>query len=237
MLLLKYPYTQTPSKNPLPHLTSSSTHSHNLFTRDDKRKETRKREPLHTSPLVSHEPVGNRLHIRPRRANRIIEIVLVHAAGIVAAEGLVVVVIAGIELLEAVAGLGALGAVADHLEDAAAGVGRVEGDAGVGLHDARVADAVVGGADADVAAGFLHDDAEDDAGVDAGLGRDLLDGGLDEAHFARAVVEGHEGRVCRPQLLEAGPGVRVGEVRGRAAVGDVGAAHARAAVVAAAWGA
>ena len=178
---------------------------------------------------MSHKPVGNRLNVSAGSANGVVEIVLVHGPGVVAAERFVVVVVPGVQLLEAVSGRGPLGPIADHLEDAALGVARVESDAGVGLHDARVADAVVGGADADVAAGFLHDDAEDGAGVDAGLGGHLLDGGLDEADFAGAVVEGHQGRVLRPELLVTGPGAWVGEVGGRAAVRDVAAADTGAA--------
>ena len=106
------------------------------------------------------------------------------------------------------------------------GIARVESDAGVRLHDARVPDAVVRGADADVAAGFLHDDAQDDALVDAGLGADLLNGLLDEVDFAGAVVEGHEGGVLRPEGVVAGPVFGVGEVGGWAAVLDVAAADA-----------
>ena len=197
---------------------------------------------LHTSPLVSHEPVGNRLDISTSSADGIVEIVLVHGPGVVAAERLVVVVVPGVELLEAVPGRGTLGAVADHLEDAAFRIARVEGDAGVGLHDARVADAVVGGADADVAAGFLHDDAEDDAGVDAGLGGDFGNRFLDEADFAGAVVEGHQGGVLGPEGLVAGPGAWAWEVGSGAAVLDIATTDAgtgRAWVVgwAVGWGA
>ena len=89
------------------------------------------------------------------------------------------------------------------------GVARVESDAGVGLHDARVADAVVGGPDADVAAGLLHDDAKDDTGVDAGLGGDLLDGGFDKADLAGAIVERHQGGILRPEGVVVGPGTCV----------------------------
>ena len=188
---------------------------------------------------MAHEPVGDGLDISSGGADGVVEVGLVHGSGVVPAEGLVVVVVAGVELLEAVAGRGALGAVADHLEDAALGVAVVEGDTGVGLHDARVADAVVGGADADVAPGFLHDDAEDDALVDAGLRADFLDGLFDEADFAGAVVEGHQGGVLGPEGLVAGPGVWVGEAGSWAAVLDIGttdAAWTGGTAVVAAWG-
>lgn len=187
---------------------------------------------------MSHEPVCDGLDISAGGANGVVEIILVHGPGVVAAESLVVVVVPGVELLQAVSGRSTLGAVADHLEDAALGVARVERDTGVGLHDAGVADAVVRGADADVAAGLLHDDAEDDAAVDAGLGGDLLNGSLDEGDFAGAVVEGHQGGVLGPEGLVAGPGVWVGEVGSWAAVWDVattdgGTIVARAVVAAA----
>ena len=175
---------------------------------------------------MSHEPVGNRLNISTGSANRVVEIILVHGARVIPAESLIVVAVSLIQLLQAVPGRSALGAVANHLEDAALGIVRVEGDAGVGLHDARVPDAVVRGPDADVAAGFLHDDAQDDALVDAGLGADLVNGFLDEVDLAGAVVEGHERGVLGPEGLVAGPILGVGEVGGRAAVLDIAAADA-----------
>lgn len=170
---------------------------------------------------MSHEPVGNRLDISASGANGVVEIILVHRSRVVAAESLVVVVVPCVQLLQAITGRSTLGTVADHLENAALGVAWVESDTGVGLHDARVTDAVVRGANADVAAGFLHDDAKDDAAVDAGLGGDLLNGSLDEGDFAGAVVEGHQGGVLGPEGLVAGPGVWVWEVGSWAAVWDV----------------
>lgn len=170
---------------------------------------------------MSHEPVGNRLDISASGANRVVEIILVYGARVVAAESLVVVVVPSVQLLQAITGRSTLGTIADHLENAALGVARVESDTGVGLHDARVADTVVRGANADVAAGFLHDDAQDDAAVDAGLGGDLLNGSLDEGDFAGAVVERHQGGVLGPEGLVAGPGVWVWEVGSWPAVLDV----------------
>ena len=178
---------------------------------------------------MSHEPVGNRLNVSTGSANWVVEIVLVHGPGVVAAERLVVVVVPGIQLLQAISGRGTLSTVASHLENTAAGVARVESDPGVRLHDTGVSNTVVGGTDADVAAGFLHDDAEDGAGIDAGLGGDLLNSGLDKVDLARAVVEGHQGGVLGPELLVAGPGARVGEVGSWAAVCDIATADAGAA--------
>lgn len=47
------------------------------------------------------------------------------------------------------------------------------------LHDPRVLDSVIGGRGTDAAAGFLHDDGEDEAVVDEGFVGDFLDGGVD----------------------------------------------------------
>ena len=186
---------------------------------------------------MTHEPVRNRLNISTSSANRVIEIFLVHRPRVIAAESLVVVVILSIQLLQTIPRLGALGAVANHLENAALGVVGVESDAGVGLHDTRVTDTVVGGTDADVAAGFLHDDAKDDAGIDAGLRGDTLNGSLDEADLAGAVVEGHQGGVLGPKGVIVGPGAGVWKVGGRAAVWDVAATDAGAAGGGGGWGA
>ena len=175
---------------------------------------------------MAHEPVSNRLNINTRGANRVIEIALIHRPRVVAAESLVVVAVLGVQLLQPIPRRRTLRTVADHLKDATLRVAGIERDTGVGLHDARVADAIVGRADADVAAGFLHDDAQDDALVDAGFGRDPGDGGSDVGDFAGAVVEGQEGGVLRPEGVVVGPGAWVREPGGRAAVGDVAPAHA-----------
>ena len=170
---------------------------------------------------MSHESVGNSLNISTGSANWVVEIILVHRARVVSAESLVVVAVPSIKLLQAVPRRGTLGTVANHLDDAAVGIVRVESDTSVGLHDARVTDAVVRGTDADVAAGFLHDDAQDDAFVDAGLGADFLNGLLDEVDLAGAVVEGHELGVLGPEGVVAGPVLGVGEVGSWAAILDI----------------
>ena len=189
---------------------------------------------------MSHEPVGNRLNISTGSANWVVEIVLVHRARVVSAESLVVVAVPSIQLLQAVPGRSTFGTVANHLEDAAMRIARVESDTSVGLHDARVTDTVVRGTDADVAARFLHDDAQDDAFVDAGLRADFLNGFLDEVDLAGAVVEGHEAGVLGPESLVAGPVVWVGEVGSWAAVLDIATTDAGTAgwtIVVTAWGA
>lgn len=188
---------------------------------------------------MSHEPVGNRLDISTGSANWVVEIILVHGARVISAESLIVVAVSSIQLLQAIPGRSALGTVANHLENAALGIIRVESDTSVGLHDARVTDTVVRGTDADVAARFLHDDAQDDAFVDAGLGADFLNGFLDEVDLAGAVVEGHEGGVLGPESLIAGPVTWIGEVGSWAAVLDIAttnAGTARGTTIVTAWG-
>lgn len=93
---------------------------------------------------MAHQAVGRIADIRGRRPHGVVEVLLVDRARVVATEGLVVVSVLRLELLQAIAVLGALGAVADHLEDATGGVLGVELGAVVGLHQARVADSVVG---------------------------------------------------------------------------------------------
>lgn len=58
----------------------------------------------------------------------------------------------------------------------------------MGLHEARVEDGVLGCDDADAACGFLHDDGEDEARVDAARGGDLLDAGFHLGDFGAGVV-------------------------------------------------
>lgn len=58
----------------------------------------------------------------------------------------------------------------------------------VGLHQARVGDGEGGGADADAAVGFFHDDGEDEARVDRGGGGDLEDGFVEVLGFGGGVV-------------------------------------------------
>ena len=83
---------------------------------------------------------------------------------------------------QAVAGVGSGGALADHGGDDVVGARVLDpavvvagAGAVVALHDARVADAVVGRRGAHAAAALLEDDGEDEAVVDAGLVGDLLD--------------------------------------------------------------
>ena len=180
----------------------------------------------HTGPLVPHEPVRNRLNISTRGAYRVVEISLIHRPRVVAAESLIVIAVLGVQLLQSVPRRSPLRTIADHLKDATLRVARIERDTGVGLHDAWVADAIVRRADADVAAGLLHDDAQDDARVDAGFGRDRLDGGLDVGDFAGAVIEGHESGVLRPEGIVVGPVAWVWEPGGGTAVVDVAPANA-----------
>ena len=185
---------------------------------------------------MPHEPVSNRLNISTRGADRVIEISLIHRPRVVSAESLIVVAVLGIQLLQSISRRSALRTVADHLKDAALRIARIERDTGVGLHDARVPDAIVRRADADVTAGFLHDDAQDDTLIDAGFRRDPLDGGLDVCDFAGAVVEGHEGGVLRPEGVVVRPVAWVRESGGGTAVVDVAPAHAAGSGAAAAWG-
>jgi hypothetical protein len=49
------------------------------------------------------------------------------------------------------------------------------------LHQPRVLDAIIRRLDPHIPPGFLHDDTQDDADVNAGFGRHTLNGGLDEA--------------------------------------------------------
>jgi hypothetical protein len=87
----------------------------------------------------------------------------------------------GKTLFEAVAAGCACGSVLNHLRDLAAGAGVYDAGVVAGscaivrLHEAWVADAVVGGWCSYASVAFLHDDGEDKAGVDAGGGSDRLD--------------------------------------------------------------
>ena len=161
---------------------------------------------------MTHEPIGNRLNIGSGSTNRVIEIILVHRSRVISAESLIVVVVPGIKLLQAVSGGGSLSAIPDHLENATLGVTGVESNTSVGLHDARISNTVVGSTDTDVAAGFLHDDAKNSPSINAGFWADLLNGSLNEADFARAVVEGHEGGILGPESVIRSPGAWVRKV-------------------------
>lgn len=106
-------------------------------------------------------------------------------------------------LREAVAGRGARRAVADHARDDACGARVLHavlvagGRAVVVLHQARVADAVVGRRGADAAAALLDDDSEDEAVVHARLAGYLLDGVPDGALVGERVS-------WRSRILEDG---------------------------------
>lgn len=93
---------------------------------------------------MTHQAVGRIPDIRARGANGVVEVPLVDRPRVVPTERLVVVAVLLLELLQAITVLGALGAVADHLEDAAGGVFGVELGTVVRLHEARVADSIVG---------------------------------------------------------------------------------------------
>ena len=91
-------------------------------------------------------------------------------------------------------------AVVDHLLDGAGRAGVLHATivvacrgAVVILHQSWVAYAVVGRRGAHTAAGFLHDDGEDEAVVDAGLLGYRLDAVVNGAYFGAAVV-------CLPEL-------------------------------------
>jgi hypothetical protein len=126
------------------------------------------------------------------------------------------------ELLEPGAGGGPGSAIGDHLvdlglwarRDAGAGTAAV-----VGLHEARVDDAVVGGGHAHAALALLHHDGQNEALVDAGGAGHLLDGALDAGDLTRRVVGApgvppagvrHGGGIGRPEVV---PGAPDGHVR------------------------
>lgn len=155
---------------------------------------------------MTHEPIGNRLNIASGSTNRVVEIILVYRSRVISAESLIVVMVPSIKLLQAVSGGGSLSAIPDHLENATSWVAGVESDTSVGLHDARISNTVVGSTDTDVAAGFLHDDAKNSAGINAGFGADFFYRSLDEADFAGTVVEGHQGGILGPESAIISPG-------------------------------
>lgn len=67
------------------------------------------------------------------------------------------------------------------------------------LHEARVLHGAEGRIDANAAAGFLHNDGEDEAVVDERLLRDLLDAVVDVLDFVAAVVRHAELVAARGQ--------------------------------------
>ncbi len=122
-------------------------------------------------------------------------------AGVVAASSLVVrssiarATVGGDELLQPITIGSTHGTITDHLLDLG-GWARVLDCtvdvaatlAVVGLHETGVDDAVVGGVDAGTAVALLHNDSQDEAGIDAGLAGDLGDGGLDVGHLALGII-------------------------------------------------
>ena len=165
-----------------------------------------------STQLGTHQAISNIATIARRTAHSIRQIRRIHTAGVIRPDGPPnIAARLGQKLDEAVARARALNPILDHLQDAALGIGRVEGDAVVGLHDARVDDAVVGGGHAHVARALLHDDGEDDARVDVGGARDFLDGALHEADFLWRVVDLEGREIHGPEGVEVEPGGGVGE--------------------------
>lgn len=132
-----------------------------------------------------------------------------------------------------VAVVGAGGTLADHPVDGVVGARGLDVAvvvagvvAVVVLHQAGVADAVVGGAHADAAARLLHDDGEDEAMVNTSAAGGLLDAVPDGADLGAAVV----GNVHPLARVEHGVLVVVEHVLKRNPLALVGPALAGAAV-------
>ena len=107
-------------------------------------------------------------------------------------------------------------AVPDHVADAILGPRLVKRNAVVRLHEVRALELALSagrerGAGVDVAAGLLHDRAEDDASVQAGFGGDGVDGGVDGGDLRGLVVAGEDGGVERSEAGEGEPGGWIGE--------------------------
>ena len=160
---------------------------------------------LHTRPRVTHETVGCLLDIVACCTNGVVQVSLVNAARVVSAESFIVVAISLIKLLQPITIFRPARPVPHHLQDTALRIRRVERNAVMALHKARVTHAVVSSPDTNIAAGFLHDDAKDTANVDAGLGAYFLDGRLDETDFLGGGVEFHERAVLLPESVVRGP--------------------------------
>lgn len=86
------------------------------------------------------------------------------------------------------------------------------------LHEAWIADSVVGRANTDIAPGLLHDNAEDCSDINAGLGSYGFDRVLDECDLVVAVVEFNESGVGLPEGGVGCPLVLRREVGGGAGV-------------------
>lgn len=122
----------------------------------------------------------------------------------------------GDELLETVAAGCSRGAIFDHLGDLA-GRARVldvavvaRSTAVVALHQTRIDHAVVGGWCAHAAVTLLHNNGENEAGIDAGRVGDGLDGAGDVVHLVVGVVGdvplsaggGHDILVCFEHVIK-----------------------------------
>lgn len=119
---------------------------------------------------------------------------VVAASSLVVGRGIASAAVGLDELQQTVTVGGTHGTITDHLLDLGLGAGvlNVLGGADtsvaaalavVRLHETGVDDAVVGGVDTDTAVALLHDDSQDEAGIDAGLAGDLVDGGLHGGHL------------------------------------------------------
>lgn len=155
-----------PMSIPNSQLSSSSTHQI--------AKEVRSWEEKWRLPRAACEAVGNIGDVRGSGAVGVAEIARgVDAARVVDTSSAVDALGAGAadlaeNLLETVAGGGSHGTGADHADDGGLGAGvhaKARVLAVVILHEARVVVAVVGGPHADASVGLLHDDGEDEAGV------------------------------------------------------------------------
>lgn len=162
-------------------------------------------------------------------------------AGVVAASGLVVrsniagTTVGGNELLQTITIGSTQGTITDHLLDLGGRAGVLDRAvdvaatlAVVGLHETRVDDAVVGGRDADTAVALLHNDSQDEAGIDAGLAGDLGDGSLDVGHLALGSIgstplgagRAHDPLVALEHIVKAGNPVG----KGGPSIGDLAVA-------------
>lgn len=186
---------------------------------------------LRRSKGPAGETVGDVGGVAGGAATAVVEVAVVGRAAVVDAGGgveLAAAVVARVSLgrgeglLEAVAGRGAAGAVADHLGNLAGRAG-VEAGAAAGavvrLHEAGVADAVVRGGHADAALALLHDNGEDEALVDARLAGHGVDGVLDVANLGGRVLGApavpaarllHQRHVGVPELVKGAPGAHGG---------------------------
>lgn len=133
------------------------------------------------------------------------------------------------ELLQTVTIGGTHGTITDHLLDLGLGAGVLDVLGGadtsvaaalavVRLHETGVDDTVVGGVHTDTAVALLHDDSQDEAGIDAGLAGDLVDSGLHGGHLGLGGIghtplragRSHDLLVGVEHIVKAGDPVREG---------------------------